>query len=58
MKITTVGFGGATGGSMVEFCDRMIMIPSKTTAQIQEGHLILGHILCGLVEQRCLRGNP
>lgn len=47
----TVGFGGENGGRMVESVDHMILIPSTTTARIQEMHLLLGHILCSLLEQ-------
>ena len=39
------------GGPMHELCDYLIEVPSGETPRIQEGHLVLGHILCGLVEQ-------
>jgi D-sedoheptulose 7-phosphate isomerase len=32
-------------------CDHLLEVPSSDTPKIQEGHLVLGHILCGLVEQ-------
>ena len=49
-RLTTIGFGRATGGAMREVCDIYLGVPSTVTARIQEVHLTLGHILCGLVE--------
>ena len=51
MGITTVGFSGATGGAMEDACDHLIKVPSRSTARIQEAHITIGHIICGLVEQ-------
>ncbi|NQY43766.1 MAG: D-sedoheptulose 7-phosphate isomerase, partial [Legionellales bacterium] len=48
--ITCVGLTGSKQGKMKPFCDYLIEVPSKITAKIQEGHLILGHILAGLTE--------
>jgi D-sedoheptulose 7-phosphate isomerase len=45
-----VGFAGNRGGPMRELCDHLLEVPSADTPKIQEGHLVLGHILCGLVE--------
>ena len=45
-----VGLTGNRGGRMLELCDHILEVPSDETQNIQEGHLILGHILCGLVE--------
>jgi len=45
-----IGLTGNQGGSMSELCDYLFEIPSSDTPKIQEGHLVLGHILCGLVE--------
>ena len=50
MKLTTIGFTGESGGRMREACDICIRVPSTTTARIQEAHLTIGHILCGLIE--------
>ncbi len=49
--ITVVGFTGNGGGKMLEMCDVLIDIPSKTTARIQEMHEILGHSFCDVIEQ-------
>ena len=46
----TAGFTGAEEGQMEEYCDYLIRIPSKDTPRIQEGHILLGHILCEWVE--------
>ena len=48
--LVCVGLTGNRGGPMNELCDHLLEIPSSDTPKIQEGHLILGHILCGLVE--------
>lgn len=50
MQIATIGFTGQAGGKMLGICDLCLCVPSTTTARIQEVHLTLGHILCGLVE--------
>lgn len=49
--LTSVGFTGNGGGPMLALCDHVIEVPSADTTRIQEGHLVLGHILCGLVER-------
>ncbi len=49
-KIFTVGLTGGTGGKMAGKCDVCICVPSTVTARIQETHILIGHILCGLVE--------
>ncbi len=49
-KIITVGMTGAAGGDMPSLCDYCIRIPSSETPKIQEGHIVIGHIICALVE--------
>jgi D-sedoheptulose 7-phosphate isomerase len=49
--LVCIGFTGNRGGPMRELCDHLIEVPSADTPRIQEGHLVLGHILCGLVER-------
>lgn len=51
MGIHAVGFTGGTGGRMKDLCDALIVVPSRITQNIQEAHLMLEHILCGLVER-------
>lgn len=48
--VTAVGFTGAGGGKMAELCDLCLMVPSNRTARVQEVHICIGHILCGLIE--------
>ena len=47
----TAGLGGGDGGRMVQHVDHAIIVPSTTTARIQEVHILLGHMLCGLLEK-------
>jgi D-sedoheptulose 7-phosphate isomerase len=49
--LVCIGLTGNRGGPMLELCDYLLEVPSNDTPKIQEGHLVLGHILCGLVEQ-------
>lgn len=51
LGVLTVGMTGARGGKMDEHCDFLIRIPSTSTPHIQEGHIIVGHAICALVEQ-------
>jgi D-sedoheptulose 7-phosphate isomerase len=51
-KMLTVGFTGESGGRMKTICDHFIAIPSKDTPRIQEGHILIGHIICQLVEEK------
>ena len=48
--ITTIAFTGATGGTMKILSDYLINVPSTDTPRIQESHIMLGHIICQLVE--------
>ncbi len=50
-SILTVGFTGETGGKMKSLSDYLINIPSTDTPRIQESHIMLGHIICQLVEE-------
>ncbi|MEG6512208.1 D-sedoheptulose 7-phosphate isomerase [Desulforamulus ruminis] len=52
-----VGFTGNRGGPMQGLCDYLLEIPSGDTPKIQEGHLVVGHILCGLVENSIFKGT-
>ena len=49
--VVTVGFTGAEGGKMKPLSDFLINIPSTTTPTIQESHILVGHIICELVEE-------
>jgi len=50
--IITIGFGGKDGGQMQSLCSHSLIVPSNSTARIQEMHITLGHMLCGALEQR------
>ncbi len=52
LGLKVIGLSGANGGNMKPLCDWFIQVPSTDTARIQEGHLLIGHLLCQLVEQR------
>lgn len=48
--LLSIGLTGNRGGPMQDLCDYLLEVPSIDTPKIQEGHLVLGHILCGLIE--------
>lgn len=49
--LTTVALTGHKGGAMKDLCNHCICVPSEATPRIQETHILIGHIICGLVEQ-------
>jgi D-sedoheptulose 7-phosphate isomerase len=49
--IITVGLTGADGGKMKELCDFCICTPSQETPRVQETHILIGHIICAVVEE-------
>lgn len=50
LGISTVGLTGNTGGKLMEQCDFLIRIPSTDTPRIQECHMLIGHLICELIE--------
>jgi D-sedoheptulose 7-phosphate isomerase len=50
LKLSVIAFTGEGGGELLSLCE-CLCIPSKDTARIQECHIMVGHIICGLVEQ-------
>lgn len=50
--VITVGFTGTTGGRMKEVSDYLFNVPSTDTPRIQESHILIGHIICQLVEEK------
>lgn len=50
MGVVTVGLSGRTGGDLASVCDHLLIVPSDTTARIQEMHILLGQMLCGAIE--------
>jgi len=49
-SIITVAFTGRDGGKAAMLCDIAIRVPHDSTPRIQEGHEVLGHAICGLIE--------
>jgi D-sedoheptulose 7-phosphate isomerase len=50
-KMKTISFLGKGGGKVLKIVDHPLVIPSNTTARIQEMHIMVGHILCDLIEE-------
>jgi len=50
--IKTIGLTGFTGGKMDSMCDLCIKVPSGETPRIQESHILIGHIICCIVEEK------
>lgn len=51
--LRTIGLCGAGTDAMAPLCDVLLSVPSRETPKVQEAHITLGHIVCGLVEARC-----
>jgi D-sedoheptulose 7-phosphate isomerase len=51
-SISTVAMTGEARGPMAEIADEWLAVPHRETQKIQEGHIVLGHIFCALVENR------
>lgn len=56
MGIKTIAFTGGNGGKMAEICD-CVVVPSYSTEKIQEVHIMLGHILCYLIESAMFKNS-
>ena len=50
MGVHTIGFTGEKGGLMKDLSDILLNVPSNDTPRIQESHILIGHIICELVE--------
>jgi D-sedoheptulose 7-phosphate isomerase len=48
--VITVGMTGRSGGKLAGLCDHLLCAPSDSTPRIQEGHILMGHIVCQLIE--------
>lgn len=57
MGIHVVSLTGAQGGRLAQLADLHLPMPSTDTPRIQEGHTLLGHMLCDLLEQYCAAGQ-
>lgn len=60
MGVITVGFTGITGGLLKGLSDFLVNVPSSDTPRIQESHIMIGHIICQLVEEKLFpqTGSP
>jgi D-sedoheptulose 7-phosphate isomerase len=56
MRLVTTALTGKGGGKLSELCD-CLCIPSSETARIQECHIMVGHVICGLVEKKLFSGE-
>ncbi|NNF02356.1 MAG: D-sedoheptulose 7-phosphate isomerase [Bacteroidia bacterium] len=51
LNMINVGLTGESGGKMKDLCDHLVNVPSSDTPRIQECHIVIGHIICQLVEE-------
>ncbi|OGZ18886.1 MAG: phosphoheptose isomerase [Candidatus Nealsonbacteria bacterium RBG_13_42_11] len=51
LGMITIGFTGETGGKIKDVCKYIIKVPSSDTPRIQEAHILIGHIVCEIVEK-------
>ncbi len=57
LGVYRIGLTGQAGGRLRHCVELWLGVPSDSTARIQEAHMLIGHILCDLVEQRAVRGT-
>ena len=55
--ITTVALTGRDGGKMAQMADYALIVPSNATPRIQESHILIGHILCDIIEKELFGGG-
>ena len=53
----SIGLTGKSGGYMSKICNINLIIPAQETARIQEMHILVGHIICHLIELKCNDSN-
>ena len=49
---SVIGLSGKSGGALDGECEVSLIVPSDVTARIQEMHIVIGHLLCALIEER------
>jgi D-sedoheptulose 7-phosphate isomerase len=57
-QVTAVALTGETGGQLQGLCDHIVRVPSRCTQNIQEVHIMIGHIVCAIAEQAFLSAKP
>jgi D-sedoheptulose 7-phosphate isomerase len=55
--MTTVGMTGEAESKLATGCDYLLNVPSRDTARIQEAHIMIGHIICEIVEVSLFSGQ-
>jgi D-sedoheptulose 7-phosphate isomerase len=55
-KVKVIGLTGESGGKMRAVCDLCLCVPSKSTARVQEMHIVIGHAICELLEEDLSEG--
>jgi len=55
LNMVTVGFTGESGGKIADKCSYLLNIPSNDTPRIQEAHIMIGHIICEMVEEKLFK---
>ena len=53
--LITMGLTGANANKMKKYCDFIVNIPNSNVPRIQEGHLLIGHIICEIVEEKLFK---
>jgi len=56
INVPVIGLSGKDGGELKKICNTCIVIPSNRTCRIQEAHILIGHILCEIVEKNWMKG--
>lgn len=51
MEALTIGMTGGTGGKLAQICDACLIVPSPVTARVQEAHILVGHIICEMIDE-------
>jgi D-sedoheptulose 7-phosphate isomerase len=57
LGVTTIALTGSKGGKLASMADVAIKIPSDNTARIQEAHILVGHVICEIIEQTLFPKN-
>jgi D-sedoheptulose 7-phosphate isomerase len=57
MGAITIGLSGGKGGKLTESCDVCLNVPDKVTARIQEAHILIGHIVCEMIDEVAVNGS-
>ncbi len=58
LGLVVLGFSGETGGKLKPLCDHCLCVPSKVTGRVQEAHITVIQILCGLIEDALFPDAP